>query len=213
MNPTDDTRSRLLDAAGEVFAAKGRDGATVRDILKHAGMKNIAAVNYYFDSKEALYDAVLRYAFQCGVQEVPQPQWSEGTKPELKLRMFIHGVAHHMLQERHPWHMQLLLRELSNPSEVGKGIVLDFIRPLYLVWWGILRELVGPDVPEDKLHLIGFSIVGQIFYHRVGRPVLALVVGPEEIRSYTPEKLAEHITAFSLAALGVRPSVQREVPS
>lgn len=204
MPPPEDTRQRLLEAAGQVFAEKGLTQATVRDILKHAGMKNIAAINYYFAGKEALYDAVLRHAFQCGLDQLPLPRFAQDTPPALKLAQFIRGVVRHMLQDRHPWQMQLLMRELTAPTAAGEGLVRDFIRPIYEALWGILRELVGPEVPDEQLHLIGFSILGQSFYHRVGRPVLTRVVGEEEYRTFTPERLAEHIVAFSLAALGVK---------
>lgn len=50
----EDTRSRLLSAASRLFAEKGYDHATVRDICAAAGV-NIALVNYHFKSKEGLY--------------------------------------------------------------------------------------------------------------------------------------------------------------
>lgn len=53
-----DTRGRVLAAALEVFAERGFDGATLRDITETAGA-NIAAVNYYFRSKEELIRQVL----------------------------------------------------------------------------------------------------------------------------------------------------------
>lgn len=200
----DDTKRRLLEAAGEVFAAKGRDHATVRDILKQAGMRNTAAVNYYFETKESLYEAVLRHAFKNGLEDLPRPGWGPAVPPEAKLRFLVRAMASHMLEDRHEWHMQLLTRELSAPSEAGKALVRDFIRPIYEVLWGILRDLIGPDVPEEKVHLFGFSIIGQIFYQKLGRSVLPLVVGAAEFATYTPELLADHITDFSLAALGCK---------
>jgi TetR/AcrR family transcriptional regulator len=50
----DRTRQRLLDAALEVFAAKGFAGARVQEIADRAGV-NKQLINYYFDSKEGLY--------------------------------------------------------------------------------------------------------------------------------------------------------------
>jgi AcrR family transcriptional regulator len=55
---TADTASRLLDAAEELIAARGVDGASVRAVNTAAGA-NVAAVHYHFGSKEALVDAVL----------------------------------------------------------------------------------------------------------------------------------------------------------
>jgi AcrR family transcriptional regulator len=207
MPMTDPTEQRLLEAAGQVFADKGFKAATVRDIVRQAGVKNIAAVNYYFGDKEKLYDATLRHAFQCGLSQLPLSKpWPEGTPAANKLRDFIHMMAEHMLYQKHPWQMRLLLREFADPSPAGAGIVRDFILPLNRLLWSIIREVVGPDVEESKVHLLGFSIVGQIFHQRVGAPVIRLVVGETEHDTYTPERLAEHITQFSLTALGIAKS-------
>ena len=201
----DPTEQRLLEAAGLVFAEKGFKAATVRDIVGRAGLKNIAAVNYHFGDKEKLYDATLRFAFQCGLVQMPDPQWPEGTPPAFKLRLYIAALAAHLLQKKHPWQMQLFLREFAQPSEMGASLVRDYILPLQRLLWSILREIVGPDVDDRKLHLIGFSIIGQLFHQRVGAPVIRLVVGDAEHDTYTPEVLTEHVMDFTFRALGLSP--------
>src|SRR3984957_8274648 len=55
------TRERLLETAGEIFAEKGFDRATGKEICARAGA-NVAAINYYFGSIEGLYAAVLEEA-------------------------------------------------------------------------------------------------------------------------------------------------------
>lgn len=55
----DRTRQRLLDAALDVFAAKGYAGARVQEIADRAGV-NKQLINYYFDSKEGLYRELQR---------------------------------------------------------------------------------------------------------------------------------------------------------
>jgi AcrR family transcriptional regulator len=48
------TKDALLRAAKKVFAAKGFDGATVKDIAEAAGV-NVSLVSYHFDGKENLF--------------------------------------------------------------------------------------------------------------------------------------------------------------
>lgn len=58
-----DTKNRILDAAERLFADKGFDATSLRMITAAAEV-NLAAVNYHFQSKEALLQAV--YARRAG---------------------------------------------------------------------------------------------------------------------------------------------------
>jgi AcrR family transcriptional regulator len=199
-----DTEQRLLDAAGRVFAEKGFDAATVRDVCEKAGVKNIGAVNYYFRSKENLYEAAVRNAFRCRMAHAPRPEWPTGTPAAARLRQFIHGVVRSMLNDyQEPWQMQLLMRELSHPGPAGEGIIRDYMRPVYELLWSILREVLPAGTDERTIHLTGFSILGQCLYHRIGRPAVRRLAGEAEHDTYTPELVADHIARFSLAALGL----------
>src|ERR1700758_1105142 len=53
-----ETRGRILEAALELFAASGFEGASTRTIAERAGV-NLPAIQYYFGSKEGLYRAVV----------------------------------------------------------------------------------------------------------------------------------------------------------
>jgi AcrR family transcriptional regulator len=57
-----DRRNRILDAAEEVFAESGFEGASLRDIVREASV-NLATVYYYFQSKNGLMEAVLKRRF------------------------------------------------------------------------------------------------------------------------------------------------------
>ena len=52
------TRERILDAAETLFAERGYEGATLRDVAARVGLQTPSLYNH-FDSKEALYGAVL----------------------------------------------------------------------------------------------------------------------------------------------------------
>src|ERR1700682_6408320 len=52
------TKDRLLDTAERLFAKSGIDAVSLRDITAEAGV-NLAAVNYHFQSKDSLMEAVI----------------------------------------------------------------------------------------------------------------------------------------------------------
>src|SRR5438552_4171288 len=66
-----EVRKRLLVAAEELFAERGLVSVSVRDLAERA-KANIAAVNYYFGSKENLYLETMRYSFRNTRQALPK---------------------------------------------------------------------------------------------------------------------------------------------
>ncbi|MFB7590633.1 TetR/AcrR family transcriptional regulator [Streptomyces sp. NPDC056169] len=54
-----ETRDKLIRAAEELFAARGVDGAQLRDVVALAGQANPSAVQYHFGSRGGLLDAVM----------------------------------------------------------------------------------------------------------------------------------------------------------
>ena len=59
VKPPHETRTRILDAAEELFMQHGFEGTSMRLLTAKAGV-NLAAVNYHFGSKDALIEAVFR---------------------------------------------------------------------------------------------------------------------------------------------------------
>jgi AcrR family transcriptional regulator len=203
MPPLDDTQKRLLEAGGQVFAEKGFEGATVREICKRAGV-NIAAVNYYFRDKERLYIEAVKHA-ACGSQEGHKvPEWPSGTPPAVKLRDFIHMFVARLMDSTRPaWHTQLMMRELAQPTSACGEWVRDYVRPMSEVLGSVLREMLPPRTPPWKLHMTGFSIIGQCVFYAQCKPVIRLLIGEEERGRFTAEAVADHITGFCLAAFGL----------
>jgi len=56
---TTQTRANLLSAAEELFAARGVDGVSLREIARSAGAKNVIAVQYHFADRDGVLRALL----------------------------------------------------------------------------------------------------------------------------------------------------------
>src|SRR4051812_24156719 len=84
-----DTRQRLVDSAATLFADRGFENVTVREICK-ASNANVAAINYHFGDKAGLYRAVVMQAITVMQDTNEQSQRAgDGQSPEDQIRGFV----------------------------------------------------------------------------------------------------------------------------
>ena len=193
---------RILDAAGPVFAERGFRDATVRDICRRAHV-NIAAVNYYFGGKQRLYAATLKHGAQVALAKFPPDAGLRaGASPKEALYVFVWSFLWRFLEMGAPeWHGKLCAREMVEPTAALDDLVREVIVPLSRRLHGIVRALLGPRASEDRVQRAQLSIVGQCLLYHHQRPVLERLFGPQQPSARNIERLARHITEFSLGAL------------
>jgi AcrR family transcriptional regulator len=197
----DTTRERLVEAAGQIFAERGFDATTVRDICQLADA-NVAGVNYYFGDKQRLYIQAVVRAHQWRMERAALPVWDEHTPPQKKLTDFVVTFLTRIRTgPEGTWHTRLIMREMMNPHEACTELVQSSIRPQFEILQSILRDLLPADISAEKLHLTAFSIVGQCLFYHFAEPVVRNLVTGEEYAGYEIEKLANHISDFTLRSL------------
>jgi AcrR family transcriptional regulator len=206
--PVPDTRDRLLDAAAELFAERGFHGTKVRDIAQRSGA-NVAAANYHFGSKDALYLGVLRTQFTAIRERLDRRHGVPGG-PELDglpraelidlLRSRIETMLELLIGPPPGLHGTLMIREMTDPTEALPVIVAEFIRPQIEELGTLLRRL-SPGLADDDVERSVFSIIGQVMFYRLTRPVQLLLRRRRELPRGLPRELAQHITEFSLGGM------------
>lgn len=205
---SDDTRTRILNAAGPIFAEKGYEAATVREICHEAGV-NLASVNYYFGGKQRLYLEAVARAHPVKLGPKSGFAWPQGTPAATKLRDFIRGILGRLLEEKSgTWQEQLLVREIMNPTPACRELLRERFQSAFAQLLEILDEVLPAEMPPHKRHQVGLSVVGQCVYYRSARRILPLILGEDELQAYYGvEQLAEHISQIILAALGLEPPI------
>jgi AcrR family transcriptional regulator len=201
-NSNRETRLRLLESAGEVFAEQGFRKATIRDICSRADA-NIAAVNYHFGDKEKLYVSVLQHWLGEAIRRFPPDGGLEpGAGPSEKLHAFVRSWLFRMLGEGMPaWHGKLMAREMSEPTAGFECILTESVRPMSQRLAGIVRELLGPDVPDRTVRDCAMSIAGQCCFYRHAQEMIRRLYPETRYTPHEIEHLADHVTRFSLAAI------------
>ena len=195
-----DTRRKLIDSAGSIFAEHGFHKATVREITDRAGV-NVAAINYHFRDKAELYRAVLSEC-HCTAQAVGGPLKLGDGPPEERLRFYIDQFLNRLLHPDRPkWHGMLMAREMTEPSDALDIIVEEAIRPQAREMEKIINELTKGKVSKDRVWMIGFSVVSQCLFYLHDRPLIERLYPKFASKPPSIEQLVDHIYAFSLAAI------------
>jgi AcrR family transcriptional regulator len=206
---TQETRTRLLEAAGEVFADAGFRAATVRDICSRAGA-NVAAVNYYFGDKERLYAEVLRFAHNCAHERFPTVD-DAAQSPQKRLASHIRTFISRMLDTGRPaWEGKLMAREMVEPTGALDRLVQESMKPTYKVLTDIVRQLLGKAADDNIVRDVVFSVVGQCVFYRHGKAIIERLAPPMPAGPRDVERIADHITRFSLAAIAAHANARRD---
>jgi len=220
----DESRARILEAAGQLFADRSFDGVSVRELAKRAGV-NAAAINYHFGGKEGLYHAVIRkliddtepmfapmiVRLRGGVAE------ANGDRAALAMiaAALVSGLIRNVLSNVNlRWQMPILLRESQQPSKEFAMLIRDRVNPVHDAIAELVGAATGYDPKGPQARLITANIMGQCMSLGAARGVVFARLGWTE---YTPERIeliVETLVPRMLAMLGLAdaPPPAREKP-
>jgi AcrR family transcriptional regulator len=195
------TRDRILEVARDLFAQHGYNGTTVRDIAI-AAEANLAAVGYYFGSKDALYAEILRSQVGPLAQRIA---WAcRATRPPLDRIEFIVRAVFEHIQVR-PQMPALMVRELAGghgrPPRINPVLVETFRNALPMLVAVISEGQRDGSIRAGDPVLLGLSVMAQPIYFNLARPIIAAVAGLEPRDEATAQRMADHAAAVIRAGL------------
>ncbi len=198
-----DTKDLILDAAEQLFAENGFDATSLREITARAGV-NLAAVNYHFQSKEALLLAVMGRRIRAvnerriqllDVLEAEFP--GDGPVPvEQVVELFIVPV----LQAKGIGNFRRLLGRMY--SESGQRVQVFIAGEMTGFADRFLRALSRalPHLPIAELHWRIHFLVG-VMAHMLGAEPLIQAVSGEYCDPADTEAMIPHMISFLVAGL------------
>ncbi|MEM1330942.1 MAG: CerR family C-terminal domain-containing protein [Planctomycetota bacterium] len=203
-----DGREKLLNAALKLFAERGRDSVSLRDIAAEAGVTH-GSVRYHFGTKENLYiAAVMRLGthservFDGKPRDLPDTFSPEQARDYLRgfVRRF---VAFQARAGADPLAAQGLLRaEISReggPDPVFFERVIkpghDHVKRLF--------ALMLPDVQDDRtLEILAFNLIFQCVMIRIGRGIITRLFHAETLSPQIVDQISELIITVTLGGIG-----------
>jgi TetR/AcrR family transcriptional regulator, regulator of cefoperazone and chloramphenicol sensitivity len=202
------TRGRLLTVAAELFAARGFEHVTIRQICQ-AAMANVAAVNYHFGDKLGLYSEVVGVAITAMRETGAAVMRGEGSAED-RLRSYIKAFLERIVGDgRASWIHRLMNREMEDPTPELDRVLLKAIRPRLEYLGGLVAELMGCTPSDVRVQRVVASIHGQCLLYGRTAAVSRLAPGWRPTPAAIAE-LGDHVSDFSLG--GIRALAKKSPP-
>ena len=166
---------KIKEAARKLFTQKGFAATRTRDIAEEAGI-NLALLNYYFRSKQKLFDIIMMENFRQFIQGISFNFLSTGTTLDEKIGKVVTMYIDFLTQN--PDLPLFILNELrNNPEQLATNIDGE-IGNTRAELFGQLKAAAAAGKIGDlnPFHLMA-NLVGLTVFPFVGRPILQKVAG------------------------------------
>jgi AcrR family transcriptional regulator len=198
-------RKRLLDTALRLFAEKGYQKTSTREIADQAGV-NLGAISYYFGDKPGLYRAAFCESC-CDTTNAPDIQLAcdcvpdhraAGLSPAEALGVFFRNFLQPLKQgDQVRLFMRLHFRELVEPSGVLGNEMEEDMAALFRALAGLVADaLTLPAADPDALRLT-HAVMGVAIHFFVAQDLVEqtspqLVARPDDI-----DTLADRLALYA----------------
>jgi AcrR family transcriptional regulator len=206
VKPQHETRTRILDAAEELFMLHGFEGTSMRQLTGKAGV-NLAAVNYHFGSKDALIEAVFRRRLDpMNAARLAALDASEAAgrplAPEAIIRAFI-GESLRMVEDAKGGgrnFIRLLGRTYTEPAKPIRALIGQLYAPVMARFKAALERAL-PQMPEEELVWRMHFMFGTLSYTLAATDTVQLIAGCKPEDRYDARLLEDRLASFLAAGL------------
>ena len=169
-------RDQILDAAEALFARKGLDPTTIKEIGTAAN-QNPALLYYYFGSKEELYRAVLQRVVS-GMLTRGSAAFDAAPAPSDAIRALVAAQMEFVLS--HPNAPRLLVREMiDHEARRAETLLLEMAATLFQRLCRVIEQgqRDGSFRKDVEPRYAAISTIAQVVYFIVARPAIGLFFG------------------------------------
>lgn len=151
-----ETINKILDTAEEMFSRLGFYGVTLKDIAKSVGVHH-TLVNYYFDDKKQLFDAVFerraRVTIDLRMKALDEYEAAAKGKPTVEgaLHAFLDTDLDLYIEGGEGWrNYGAIGAQVANTPDWGAEMMDNYFDPVVLRLIDLLKQAL-PDVPEEDI--------------------------------------------------------------
>lgn len=192
-----DTRSQLIQAARRLFAERGYDGTSIRDITGLAGA-NLGAITYHFGSKDALYEEVvasMAEPLRAGLAGAAAQSGAPLERIERVVRAFFEHLG------SHPELPRLIVQQFASTRPMPRA-GLRVMHANHRTLASLIAEgQADGSIRRGDPRLMALSVGAQPVFLTLIRRVLQEAVAIDQADPGTRARLVESVVAFVRAGL------------
>jgi AcrR family transcriptional regulator len=171
-------KDQIIDKAIKLFGEKGFDNTTVRELCQEAGI-NIAMINYYFGSKEKLFEAMVERKAVYMKGKLEELVNNHDLEPIEKIRHVVEEYVNRIFS--HPAYHRILYREmmLDMRPDMQKAI-----RSIFAVNTQMFRKIIEDGIKKKVFRKVDpeltmASMIGTINQVMLSGPLCAMLINKE----------------------------------
>lgn len=162
------TNQKILFTAEKLFAEKGFDATSTRDIAKSAGV-NVSMISYYFGSKEKLFEEIFKVRMNEGqsfaTEIIANPKFNEWEK-------FTKIIENYIKRVKTIPEFYTILQSVHTTESVANEQILSFLRTSKIGYIKIYQKLLEEGFvnkvfkKNPDAYFVHSVIVGTVFYSK-----------------------------------------------
>jgi AcrR family transcriptional regulator len=197
-----DTKTRILDAAEKLFGQNGFDATSLRDITAEADV-NLAAVNYHFQSKDSLIDAVIARRVEPVNRKRIELLEVAGPNPNVEqiLIAFLQPIMHADLAAVYP----LMARALATPDAFLNRLFKKYLTVIVERFSEALGHAL-PDLSRSeivwRLHFTAGAMV-----HVLARAHAMPELMPKGVQAFDYQTVLAQLVTFAAAGFRAKEGI------
>lgn len=180
-----ETKEKLLQTATKLFAKQGLDSVSTRDLVKASGV-NLCSINYYFGTKQKLYDAVLDSVIEK-MKSFADKQQNQTISANEELELFVSNMVDFLCSNKiSNDQAELIIKEIIQPTNVYNKLYTDVLEPMHNKLTSLVMRLT--DLSEHQAIIQAHCLIGQVLMFKIHKEALFRRLGAKK---YTAELIEE----------------------
>lgn len=198
------TKARILEAAEEIFATSGFEGASTREIAARAGV-NISSLHYHWESKETLYFAVFQNIYDR-LLEITRTTVLPAARREGGLavhegsigRLFDYFLAN-------PNVPRLLFRRILENEEFGGEIERDILAPAWQLFATWVQDYSGKKIKDIDAQILMLTVNSTLLLFALDSRQYAHILGGSVRNPEIGKRVRSHLIRLSALLVASHP--------